>query len=91
MSRSAFLFFSYIDLSLLTTEPLRSAAIEGPVLLTDEATLLAGQMIDASTAQETAGKNTTFDISRDLSSTSQVFAVLVSLGYSLNTNTADMP
>lgn len=32
-----------------------------PVLLTDEATLLADHKIDASTAQETAGKDTIFD------------------------------
>lgn len=36
------------------------------VLLTDEATLLADHEIDASIAQETAGKDTLFDISRYL-------------------------
>ncbi|KAF3006728.1 hypothetical protein E8E13_009532 [Curvularia kusanoi] len=39
---------------------------KGSVLLTDEATLLADHMIDASTAQETAGKDTTFNMLRDL-------------------------
>ena len=40
-------------------------ANKGSVLLTDEATLLADHEIDASIAQETAGKDTIFDMLRE--------------------------
>ena len=59
---------------------------QGPVLLTDEATLLADHAIDASTAQETAGKDRISISCAIYFSTSTVLVVLLYLSM----NSADM-
>ena len=65
MSKLGIPLFSVDNRLIIVTSSLIAQYNQRPVLLTDEATLLADHMIDASTAQETAGKDTILNMSRN--------------------------